>query len=818
MTDDVIKQVPNILEYPIIVMDSKTKNERLTMFGEVYSQGKPILAVLELNPTDRNNVLIDEIKLASAYGKDKAQNLINNSTALYVETDKKRVNEWKKRTGLLLPVSNSYTNSNNIKAQNNNIVNTNISENETKYSLNEDSEGNKLSEEQIKRYRNIAPELRDEKGRIKPFYHGTARADRVGNYFNPNRATSGPMAFFTDNAKIAENYSRDKSDTSMAYDSDYDNYETQFRINGKPVSDYWYTLSQKEKNELTEKIQQVTLDDDENIILNADNKYGIGNFNDYELNLARGNAIRVLVDGWLNGGTLYGDESRFLEVLEAVGIKNAEYKDPNYREEKVYKVYLNVTNPFNTDNADEEFISDLEDYVAATDMSIYETENSQADMWDKNSIDIYEWIERLKDDTANGTTHAWTSIPDVVTDFLKEYGGYDGIVDKGGKNGGEVHTVVIPFYSNQIKNVDNVNPTDSEDIRYSRNGISLDMTDDERYEALKNISVKISQIDKAKITDIDIEEFERSIKSRAEKYIKPFADKLGITRVDYSNSSLDFDFSFTKKSLDKSLHSQLEYGGNYGDFVKMLSCFDDLVENAVLIEAHTDKYKGTRRENQRLKQTYVLLGAFRNEKYISPVQFEVKEYTDKQNRLYLAVNLTKIEPEVMANTALETNQVRTKLFSSSNISISDIFKKINTFDKKFLKYVPDGFLNKEQRTAKNEAIKEENEYINSLRYSLNNTKTADELVKENAELKEAVEILKREFKLTKGHKLNSKQIESMAKYYAFARPLEDFDRNIFNSQKTFSGTDLTEQNKIRAEGIYSSRLGCILSSPPDRSR
>lgn len=28
--------------------------------------------------------------------------------------------------------------------------------------------------------------------------HGTGRADRVGYYFDPNKATSGPMAYFTD--------------------------------------------------------------------------------------------------------------------------------------------------------------------------------------------------------------------------------------------------------------------------------------------------------------------------------------------------------------------------------------------------------------------------------------------------------------------------------------------------------------------------------------------------------------------------------------------------------------------------------------------
>lgn len=115
-----------------------------------------------------------------------------------------------------------------------------------KKSLDVDSEGTKLSVEQIKRYKNVAPELRDEQGRIKPFYHGTSRADRVGNYFNPERATSGPMAYFTDNAEIAQNYS-------------------------------------KSKQELTQKIKQVTFDDDyETIILKPGNKFELIKNNDAE--------------------------------------------------------------------------------------------------------------------------------------------------------------------------------------------------------------------------------------------------------------------------------------------------------------------------------------------------------------------------------------------------------------------------------------------------------------------------------------------------------------------------------------------------------
>ena len=45
-------------------------------------------------------------------------------------------------------------------------------------------------------------------------YHGTARADRVETEFREDRATSDPMAFFTDSKEIAGNYARDKADIS----------------------------------------------------------------------------------------------------------------------------------------------------------------------------------------------------------------------------------------------------------------------------------------------------------------------------------------------------------------------------------------------------------------------------------------------------------------------------------------------------------------------------------------------------------------------------------------------------------------------------
>lgn len=145
MTDDVIKQVPNVLEDPILIMKSITVDGRLTLFGEVYdAANNPVLAVLELNPTNAKGKSLNIIKIASAYGKDtNPQRLIDNSQIVYIEPNKKRTNDWLKLNRLQLPLVNQ-SGSNNSISQKNNTVNSNIrknSENDTrKFSIDPDVE------------------------------------------------------------------------------------------------------------------------------------------------------------------------------------------------------------------------------------------------------------------------------------------------------------------------------------------------------------------------------------------------------------------------------------------------------------------------------------------------------------------------------------------------------------------------------------------------------------------------------------------------------------------------------------------------------
>lgn len=105
MTRDVIKQVPEILENPVIVMPSKNSDSRIVMFGEVMdANGEPVTTILELQPTGKSGQIMDLNVVASAYGKDgNPARFIQSSGVLYLDPNKTRTERWLHSIGLQLP-------------------------------------------------------------------------------------------------------------------------------------------------------------------------------------------------------------------------------------------------------------------------------------------------------------------------------------------------------------------------------------------------------------------------------------------------------------------------------------------------------------------------------------------------------------------------------------------------------------------------------------------------------------------------------------------------------------------------------------------
>ena len=114
MTADIIKQVPQVLENPVVVLHSneqsganqgKNYGSRVYMFGEVTDAlGQPVSVSLELLPTNTKGLEMDNIVIASSYGKSNVQSALNTDQLLYIDPDKKRTAAWLGSNGLQLPV------------------------------------------------------------------------------------------------------------------------------------------------------------------------------------------------------------------------------------------------------------------------------------------------------------------------------------------------------------------------------------------------------------------------------------------------------------------------------------------------------------------------------------------------------------------------------------------------------------------------------------------------------------------------------------------------------------------------------------------
>ena len=276
--------------------------------------------------------------------------------------------------------------------------------------------------------------------------------------------------------------------------------------------------------------------------------------------------------------------------------------------------------------------------------------------------------------------------------------------------------------------------------RYS---IDSDMTEDERYRELRGKTVAVTP--EAKYTDEQIagihtlEQLNAKAKSKAEKVIRPLAESLGILNRSMKTPDVEIDFTFSKnKGLRESMSKQLRYGGTYADFAKALVNLDGILENAVLIEQHKDKYAGTTRANNQLKSVSVLVGVFRDGDSLIPTQIEIKDTSNAGGILYMTVTMTKIEAGVMAGASAQrrtppyvvpASEIETGVLGSgaqknwrgrslipiSSYNLAEIFANVNPADGHFLKYVPDGFLNDAQKAAKQSAIREDANRIQSYR-------------------------------------------------------------------------------------------------------
>lgn len=111
LDESIIKQIPNILDNPILILKSVSVKGRIVVFGETFDiNNKPIMLALELNPRENEKSIDKVYKVASAYPKANLtgiQKWLNDKDNILYIDKRERTFKWLSELNLHLPVMNN---------------------------------------------------------------------------------------------------------------------------------------------------------------------------------------------------------------------------------------------------------------------------------------------------------------------------------------------------------------------------------------------------------------------------------------------------------------------------------------------------------------------------------------------------------------------------------------------------------------------------------------------------------------------------------------------------------------------------------------
>ena len=312
------------------------------------------------------------------------------------------------------------------------------------------------------------------------YYHGTERLDRLleNKTLNPKRATSGPMAYGTDNRDVASSYATGKKDTSRIA-NDMGDMSQYFQVSPKDlgytrsrspytVEQTWHHLNPEIQAEIMDKARKIGYENPElatgKFIVHATDEgapFGKQHFEHTLQREAKGNPLTALRQLYAESGILDAyAPSQLADIYKLAGYPHpiSQSNAPWSSAPGVMLGKARITNPIQTSNIEELQTKIIPALEEAFKNDRTRVKSGGADQWDKNTrYTPKEWVNTLKQDLINGVgtpipeqSYVWTSIPDKVTEQLKKLG-YNGIIDTGGKMGGAGHQVVIPFEPGQVR-------------------------------------------------------------------------------------------------------------------------------------------------------------------------------------------------------------------------------------------------------------------------------------------------------------------------------------------------------------------------------
>lgn len=239
--------------------------------------------------------------------------------------------------------------------------------------------------------------------------------------------------------------------------------------------------------------------------------------------------------------------------------------------------------------------------------------------------------------------------------------------------------------------------------------ITKDMSDKERYEILNGKRLLSKPYNRSFVDSIpngDFDSLANIGNTEAFKVLRKVGEQFGIFH-EYENADAGIRFSFSKGNLLESVHKQ---SGAFQNYARMMSVFSDVIENAVGIEIHSERYSNVASQ---LDSVYVFVSAFNTESGTVPVLMEVKSFRDStKSTLHIAVSLHEIErSRIIGRTYTDIYDDVSRPLPASSYSIADLFRNVNPKDTRLIKYIPDNFLDAKQLEAKATALREQQEYI-----------------------------------------------------------------------------------------------------------
>lgn len=370
-------------------------------------------------------------------------------------------------------------NANQIK----NINNLNPTEtDDIRYSNRLDSEENPLTEAQERYFKDS--KFVDEEGNLLILYHGS---DNAGFMTFDNEAG---IHFFTPDYEIA-----------YTYTESYNQVVTRSFKNADELIDWWYEEGAKELGR-----------EDIDILPKSE---ALEEINEY---------LDTLKKHGEKAKELYNISKKNYDKCDYI-VLNSEYAQPL---------------PYTEENLIKNFIPDLQYYKNLDEN--YEAENRyDSENYERNTNNIYKvYVNATNPLIINCRGRNFTNIifrgksmqTDEIAKIVKEEGKYDGIifknvVDNGGKdfyNELGMSDVYVAFDSKQIKAVDNYNPTNNDDIRYSK-------------------KLDVAKIEKSSYNEIKQEEVSDEFRKLQEECRK---------------LSEEVSFSERSKSLDDSIYGRIE--------------------------------------------------------------------------------------------------------------------------------------------------------------------------------------------------------------------------------------------------------------------